>query len=115
MMQNTYKSVKFVDQSYIIIIYIIIIMSLAPGTGAWPSWRTANVCIYFKFLQNIVCNYIIPNFISHFYYYFRVQLLVGLMLCQFFAVLQLILHSGAFAVRCHNLQQTRFPYIFGVS
>ena len=20
----------------------IIIMSLAPGTGAWPSWRTAN-------------------------------------------------------------------------
>ena len=27
---------------YILLFIIIIIMSLAPGTGAWPSWRTAN-------------------------------------------------------------------------
>ena len=27
-------------------IIIIIIMGLAPGTGAWPSWRTANQDIF---------------------------------------------------------------------
>ena len=42
----------------IIIIIIIIIMSLAPGTGAWPSWRTANQTLVIPFTLTLVCSFL---------------------------------------------------------
>ena len=37
------------------LLFVICYLSLAPGTGAWPSWRTANQTLVIPFTIALVC------------------------------------------------------------